>query len=391
MTTDKDHRRSLILAGAVIIALLLVIYWLAGALFPFAITGVLAYALYPVVKNLERVIPWRKRFPNVSRGVAVGLVLLVGAGIIGGILALVIPLIGREVGDFWVSFPNFFRAARLTLEQMNREYANRIPGEIRQSIEDYLASAGDVFAGAIQDAVVRVTGFISSALSLIIGLSVGPIFLYYLLKDHDRIATGLYTPVPSAIRPHLSNVGSIINQTLGAYIRGQLLLGLVVGTLVAVGLFLIGVPFPILLGLVAGITELMPIIGPWLGGAAGLLVTLATAPDKALFVLLLYLGVQLLENSLLVPRIQGDALKLHPIVVLVIIVVGSQLFGLWGIILGPLLVAAARDIIRYFVVEWSRPANVAEPVMIFETSGDLGAEVGTEHDVATEPTTDQTQ
>jgi predicted PurR-regulated permease PerM len=103
----------------------------------------------------------------------------------------------------------------------------------------------------------------------------------------------------------------------------------------------------------------MPIIGPWIGGAAGILVALATAPDKVLWVILLYLAIQLLENSLLVPRIQGDALKLHPIAVMIIIVVGSQLFGIWGIILGPLLVAGARDIIMYFVVEWNRPVTAA--------------------------------
>jgi predicted PurR-regulated permease PerM len=114
-----------------------------------------------------------------------------------------------------------------------------------------------------------------------------------------------------------------------------------------------------LLGVAAGMTELMPIIGPWIGGAAGVLVALATAPDKVLWVILLYLAIQLLENSLLVPRIQGDALKLHPIAVMIIIVVGSQMFGIWGIILGPLLVAGARDIIMYFVVEWNRPVAAA--------------------------------
>jgi predicted PurR-regulated permease PerM len=86
-----------------------------------------------------------------------------------------------------------------------------------------------------------------------------------------------------------------------------------VGSLVALGLFLLGVPFQILLGIVAGITEMVPIIGPWIGGAVGVLVTLAVAPDKVIWVILLYLGIQVLENSFLVPRIQGNALDLHPI------------------------------------------------------------------------------
>jgi predicted PurR-regulated permease PerM len=339
--------------------LLLAAYWLAGALFPFAVAGVMAYALFPVVSYLERVMPWRQRFPGASRGFAIGLVLVAVLASISGVLALVVPLVARQAADFWVRFPDFFLAARLAVERLNLEYVDRIPAEVRESIGEHLTDAGDILLGAIQDSLVGVVGIVSSALTLVVALSVGPIFLFYLLKDHDRIANGWCAPFPSAIRLHLRNVGSIINQTIGAYIRGQLLLGLVVGILVAVGLFLIGVPFAVLLGLAAGITELMPIIGPWIGGAAGVLVTLATAPDKVLWVLLLYLSIQLVENSLLVPRIQGDALKLHPAAVMVIIVVGSQSFGIWGIILGPLLVAAARDIIMYFMIEWNRPEFVA--------------------------------
>jgi predicted PurR-regulated permease PerM len=201
-----------------------------------------------------------------------------------------------------------------------------------------------------------VAGFITNSFSLVIGLSVIPIFLFYLLKDQKTLSDGIYAPVPLAIRYHLRNVASIINQIIGSYIRGQLLLGVVVGTLMALGLFLLGVPFQVLLGIVAGITELVPLIGPWIGGAVGILVTLATAPEKVIWVILLYLGIQVLENSFLVPRIQGNALDLHPIAVMVVIVIGSHLFGLWGVILGPLLAAVAKEVIKYFVDQWNRPA-----------------------------------
>jgi predicted PurR-regulated permease PerM len=175
-----------------------------------------------------------------------------------------------------------------------------------------------------------VAGFITNAFSLIIGLSVIPIFLFYLLKDQESLSHGIYKPAPSDIRPHLRNVVAIMNRTSGSYIRGQLLLGLVVGTLAALGLFLLGVPFQILLGIVVGLTELVPIIGPWIGGAVAVLVTLATTPEKVIWVILLYLGIQVLENSFLVPRIQGNALNVHPIAVMIVIVVGSHLFGLGG-------------------------------------------------------------
>jgi predicted PurR-regulated permease PerM len=353
---QRDHRRSLLISGAIIIILLFIIYRLAGVLFPFAIGGALAYMLFPIVGVLERVMPWQEKQPTLSRIIAIAIVIVIALGIIAGSLALIIPQIVNEATLFIADLPEIFQDARATVEQLNREYTERIPEGIKQNIEEGLANAGNILLGAVQDAFLRIAGFITNSFSLVIGLSVIPIFLFYLLKDQRSLSDGIYTPVPVAIRPHLRNVASIINQIIGSYIRGQLLLGVVVGTLTALGLFLLGVPFQVLLGIVAGITELVPIIGPWIGGAVGVLVTLATAPEKVIWVILLYLGIQVLENSFLVPRIQGNALDLHPIAMIVVIVIGSHLFGLWGVILGPLLAAVAKEVIKYFIDEWNLQA-----------------------------------
>ena len=120
-----------------------------------------------------------------------------------------------------------------------------------------------------------------------------------------------------------------MDRTLGSYIRGQLTLGLVVGRYCSRSAAAVGVPYAIFLGIIAGITELIPIIGPWIGGAIGVLVTLATEPEKAPWVILLYLAIQLVENALLVPRIQGNALKMHPIAIIIVIIIASQYFGIW--------------------------------------------------------------
>ena len=193
-----------------------------------------------------------------------------------------------------------------------------------------------------------------------LGLAVAPVLIFYLMKDSTAIRRSLTAPFPARLRPHLEDILAIADRTLGGYIRGQLLLGVVVGTIVAVGLLVLGVPFAVLLGVVAGITELIPIIGPWIGGAVGVVVTLATEPDKVLWVLLLYLIVQLLENTLLVPRIQASTLNMHPVGVILTITIGSQYFGLWGIILGPPVVALAKDVAVYLVQEWKEEADKEE-------------------------------
>jgi predicted PurR-regulated permease PerM len=365
---QRGHRRSLLISGTIIIILLFILYRLAGVLFPFAIGGVLAYMLFPIVRVLERVMPWQERRPTLSRVIAIAIVVVVASGAIAGSLALIIPQIVNEATLFIADLPKIFQDARATVEQLNREYTERIPEGIKQNIEEGLANAASILLGAVQDAFLRVVGFIPNAFSLVIGLSIIPIFLFYLLKDQKTLSDSIYAPLPLAIRPHLRNVASIINQTIGSYIQGQLLLRVVVGTLTALGLFLLGVPFQVLLGVVAGITGLVPLIGPWIGGAVGVLVTLATAPEKVIWVILLYLGIQVLENSLLAPRIQGDALNLHPIAVMVVIVISSHLFGLWGVIVGPLVAAVAKEVIKYFIAEWNRSASPLRPLEDIEVA-----------------------
>ena len=137
-------------------------------------------------------------------------------------------------------------------------------------------------------------------------------------------------------------------------------LGAVVGIVVFAGLFALGVKFSALLGLIAGVTELVPVIGPLLGAIPGVLVTLATSPGDLAWVILLYVSVQLVENTVLVPRIHGKAVDIHPAIIMGLLVVASEWAGLWGVLVVVPLAAVARDIFKYFHREWSEYASSAE-------------------------------
>ncbi|MCH7554331.1 MAG: AI-2E family transporter, partial [Chloroflexi bacterium] len=110
--------------------------------------------------------------------------------------------------------------------------------------------------------------------------------------------------------------------------------------------------FAALLGLIAGVFELIPIIGPLLGAIPGVLVALATSPADVPWVILLYAGVQLVENAFLVPRIQGRAVDIHPAIIMLLLVISSEVAGLWGVIVAVPLAAVARDVFLYFLREW---------------------------------------
>ena len=359
-------RKRLCLAGAavIVVAALAVLYFLGTVLLTLGISAVLAYVLLPVAKLLERGMPWRRNRPGLSRGIAVGIIFLVGIGVFAGLIIAVVPPTIEQGQRFIDDFPAFLNSARLTIEGLVAQYADLVPADLRDQAEKALAGAGGIIGSAAWNVVKQTLGVVTGSFSFVLGLATAPVLVFYLMKDSGPIRDSLHAPFPSAVRPILRDIMDIADRTLGGYIRGQLTLGVIVGVIVAVGLLLLDVPFAVILGIVAGLTELVPIIGPWIGGAAGVLVTLATAPEKVLYVILLYLIVQMLENTLLVPRIQGDTLNMHPIAVILVITVGSQYFGLWGVILGPPLVALGKDVIIYLVKEWNTMPELEDNSLI---------------------------
>ena len=359
-TELRQKRRRLIAAGAVVIATLLVLYLLGTVLLTLGISVVVAYILLPVARLLERAVPWGDRREGFTRGIAVSVIFVGILGLMAGVLALVVPPTVEQGQRFADEFPEFFTSARTTMEGWLTRYTEQIPPDIRAQIEEALASAGRTITDAAWNVVTQTVSVLSGSFSLILGLVTAPVLVFYLVKDSATIRSSLSSPFPRSIHPYLHDALDIADRTIGSYIRGQVILGLVVGAVVTIGLLLMGIPFAFVLGMVAGLTELVPVIGPWIGGAVGVLVTLATEPAMVPWVILLYLGVQIVENVLLVPRIQGDALNLHPVAVILVIVIASNYFGLWGVILGPPAVALIRDLAVYFVREWNRPPGSGE-------------------------------
>ena len=367
MEPSLKRKRFLLLGtAAILLATLAALYFLGTVLLTLGISAVIAYVLLPVAKLTERGMPWRNKRPGLARGISVGVIFLVGLGVLAGLIIAVVPPTIEQGQRFIEEFPAFLNNARATIEGWVAHYADLVPADLRDQAEDALAGAGGIIGAAAWNVVKQTLGIVTGSFAFILGLATAPVLVFYLMKDSSPIRESLHAPFPTAIRPFLRDILDIADRTLGGYIRGQLTLGVIVGIIVAVGLLLLDVPFAVLLGIVAGLTELVPIIGPWIGGAVGVLVTLATEPDKVLWVILLYLIVQLLENTLLVPRIQADTLNMHPIAVILVITIGSQYFGLWGVILGPPLVALAKDVVIYLVKQWNEAPVVVEPADLEE-------------------------
>ena len=299
------------------VAMLMVLgllYVARGALFPFVISIVLAQLLYPAVVFLEDRMPGRHRAPGAARIVSILAIYLAFAGVVAGVLYLTIPPLFHEAEELARTFPELYERSRATIESWSHEITERIPEEVRAQLEEAVSGGGDVLADAARGIVERTISGVSNAVTLVIGLAVVPFFLFYVLKDREKVVGGLYTMLPPTGRMHTRNVVLLVNEVVGSYVRAQILSATIVGLLVFVGS-----DHPrdrirrYVLGLVAGLFGLIPIIGPLLGSSARpARRPRELATRQVIWVALVYLVVQLIENNLIAPRLQGSAVRLNP-------------------------------------------------------------------------------
>jgi len=336
-------------------AVLFVLYLVKGVLLPFVIGIVLTYLLYPIVRIVEKVLPGKTLYPKLSRGIAIAIVYLLAIVLLVVAFLLIIPPLFSQSTELIGKLPVFVTEAINSVEGWNKEYSNSLPEPLQYEIGGILAAIGwlidnlgVIVLSYLQSFIGRVAVAAVHAFSLVIGLIVVPIFVFYLLKDREKVRDSVIDVFPSDSQIHVVHILRILNRVVGAYVRAQVTLAAVVGVFISVGLFLIGIDYAILLGVVAGMFEFIPIIGAWLGFIPALVVVLSTSPDKFIWILLLYAGVQLMQGAFLVPRIQSFAIKIHPLLILVSILIGSEVGGLWGVILGPPIAASVKVLIVYF-------------------------------------------
>jgi predicted PurR-regulated permease PerM len=331
----------IILAVAVVIALI----GAGRSLLPFLLGLGLAYVLAGPAERLSRRLP---------RPLAVSVVFVGTIAFIVLSVRLLVPPLASQIAAFVAAAPEIFAEASRRLEAAGLWWGQlELPPEARRSIEDAmreaLSSAGSLLREQLVDVALRVAGVIG----FLFGLLVVAVWSFYLVRDRERVL-GWLEGVAGAQRADVVAVLTIADAVAGRWLRGQLVLMLAVGIASGLGTFVVGrlvspslASFALVLGVIAGVTELFPVIGPILGAIPAVLVAAADEPRNALWVILLYLVIQQLENLILVPKIMGDALSLHPVVLILALVIGGSLFGILGAILAAPLLALGRALYRY--------------------------------------------
>jgi predicted PurR-regulated permease PerM len=330
---------------------------LAAVVLVLILAALFAYVIAPLVQLAERPIRIAGR-PRccLSRVAAVALVYVLMAGIVSGGVALLLPSATQQVNDMISRAPAYAESIMTWEHGWSRYYERlRIPLELRHSIDQFVLAADNAIIEYARGLLMALVG----ALSYVPWLVLIPILAFFLLKDAASFRRTIVTALPYAIRLRGHRLFEELNATLAAYIRAQLLACVLVGSLCGLGFAVIGIPYPVLLGVLAGVLEFIPLVGPLLLAIVASIVGALHAPVLVLWAVG-FLGVlRLVEDYVIYPRLIRRGIQLHPVAVIVAVLAGAELDGVAGVFLAVPAVAIASVVCRHWM-EWRSDDDVVD-------------------------------
>jgi predicted PurR-regulated permease PerM len=336
---SRRTRSVLIAAG---IAALLLLLYLVPTLVVLMIGGwALAFALSFPVRWLS---------PFMPRGLAILIALVLTAGVLVVVVAVLVPILVEQLASLIRELPGIARQIEARLPRLSNRLAAR--GLLPDVQERILGNLQQGVLAAFQSLARRILGglgqFVSGAVGTVVTLF-GIVFVaVYLLADARRIRTAVLCGAPRRYRHDVNELWNAFSGTLSRYLGGLALSIAIQGLLSAIALYVLGVPYAIVLGLWVSITALVPYVGAWIGAIPAVLLALAISPTRALLTAGLFALIQQLEGNVLTPRIQSQAVRVPPLLVFLAVFAGGSLFGIPGVIFAVPAVAMVRVLFDFF-------------------------------------------
>ncbi|MGI6037155.1 MAG: AI-2E family transporter [Limnochordia bacterium] len=316
---------------------LLFLYWIRGVLTPFLFAIIIVYVANPLVGELEA--------KEIPRTLAIVIVYLFFILVAGALSAWLLPPLREQTEQFLASLPQqaerWEYLARVTLRDLQRI---DLPPTVRDSLfsfVDGIQRGLELFARRMVELVVNLLG---RAFSLVLA----PIIAFYILRDLPAIREQFLLFISPRRQAGVEELLADINDVLHGFIRGQVLVSAVVGALIGIGLSLLGVRYALLIGVVAGMFDVIPYFGPIIAIMPAMVLASFQSPLTILWVILLFIGVNQVESSILAPKIMGDRVGLHPLVVIAALLIGGELMGIIGLLIGVPLAAISKVLLLYW-------------------------------------------
>lgn len=292
---------------------------------------VISSAINPLADKLQK----RK----IPRFLSVLLVYFILGGIIVGIGILILPAIKEQIQLLAINLPNYYQ---FIIEKFSRLANNPEYQPMLFQLRDQLFNLANNLSSFSQEIIPKVRDFFGGSIKFLLVLVIS---LYLVVEDRD-LKRFFQSILPAEYQPYITNLTLRIQRKIGGWLLGQLFLSAIIFTLVSISLFIIGVRYWLLLGLIAGLLEIIPFIGPFVSATIAVVLTIGSSILKSILIIILYIIIQQLENHLIVPQVMKKTVGLNPILVILSILIGAKLGGILGAILAIPLVSGIQEFLK---------------------------------------------
>lgn len=321
------------------------LYLLGPILMPFVIGAGLAYLGDPLVDRLQE---WKL---SRTGGVVVVFVSLSLLGLIS--LLILVPMLQSQIATLIRNIPGYLNWVLNALPGLGLP----VPADLQldaEGIKKVIAQNWSQASDLARELIARITRSSGSLLTFVANLLLIPVVTFYLLRDWDDLVAWIRDVIPRRWLPRVSTLASESDEVLSAFIRGQLLVMLALGTIYSIGLWIVGMDLALIVGMGAGLVSFVP----YLGAIVGILVAgIAMLVQTQELISLLWVGLvfgfgQVLESTVLTPLLVGDRIGLHPVAVIFAVMAGGQLFGFVGVLLALPVAAVVAVMLRHAKAQW---------------------------------------
>ncbi|GGH29376.1 AI-2E family transporter [Paenibacillus segetis] len=320
------------------------VYGFLKAIFaPFVIAMIISYVLNPVVRMLVG----RK----VPRTIAVLLIYAVFLVSLSVILMNVIPMFIEQLEELGEHLPEL---TIHTQQVLNRFDNSALPGSIRMGMNNWFYQFEHRLAGGITSFLDN----IGTTIGVVFDAFIIPFLIFYMLKDFEAFERLIFQYLPRTHRKSIVTLLKEIDEALGNYVRGQLLVCVIIGVLAYIGYMIIGMQFALLLAGFVALCNIIPYLGPFLGAAPGLIMATTISWKMVLLVALVNTICQFVESNIISPQVVGKSLNLHPMLIIFALLMGGEIAGIVGLILAVPFFAVGKVVIQHFYAYYVRRKTV---------------------------------
>ena len=310
---------------------------------PVILAMIVAFVLNPVV-NLFTAIPLGTRSRHLPKSAAILIVFLLSGIVMSIAITFVFLPFINEFNNFVIDLPHLSsRIKNLTTLLEQRANLAQLPDNIRSILEEGLGGAASYAVGLVRGAINTAFSFATQVIELV----VVPVLAYYFLKDWPTLKDSVVTIFPPSARGKAITVMGEMAVVVSNYIRGQVLISIIMGLMVFCGMYFLQVDYPLVLGLLATLTETIPILGPIVGAIPAIVLAYLVSPVLATKVAVFYIILHQLENHIIVPNVMGHTIDLHPTLVIISLLIGGHLYGIAGMILAVPVAAILKVLLRH--------------------------------------------